>query len=434
MAAVVSVREYARLTTSPVTATLDQAQVTPSAFDHLCRLNESFTRQGVRLVQVEGRQALTLDNFVGVIQTPCGTTLEIVPKHHAEGDDLPRCRALLRKLIQAALDLPTREVGEATLERFDAPLTEWVMRRFLAELDRVVQRGVRFEYQRVEEELPFLRGQLSLMRQIRQPPGREHRFHVRHDVFLPDRAENRLLKLALDRVRQCTADADNWRLAQELSQLLAEVPASRRVRDDFQAWGTDRLMAHYKAARPWCELVLSGSLPEAVLGDHHGLSLLFPMEKLFERYVAGWLRSNMALDAHIRTPAASEYLCTHLERSMFRLEPDVLLSAQGQRWVLDMKWKRLSEGDQDNKYRMSQSDLYQLFAYGHKYMAGEGTLTLVYPRSALFSEPLPPFEFGANMRLRVLPFDLESDALLGWQQSGLPLRSDAPAMMAALVH
>lgn len=433
MTGVVSVREYARLTTSPVVPSLDQAQVTQSAFDHLCRLNETFTGQGAQLVRIDGRQSLILDNYVGVIQTPCGTTLEVVPKHHAEGDDLPRCRALLRKLIQAALDLPTRNAGEAVLERFDAPLTEWVMRRFLAELDRVVQRGVRFDYQRVQEQLPFLRGQLNLMQQLRQVPGRQHRFQVRHDVFLPDRAENRLLRLALDFVRKCTTDADNWRQAQELGQLLAEVPPSRRVQEDFRAWGSDRLMAHYRAAKPWCELILSGQMPQAVLGGHRGMSLMFPMEALFERYVAAWLRANMAPGTQIRTPAASEYMCTHLDRPMFRLEPDVLLAANGQRWVLDMKWKRVDPADSVNKYRISQSDLYQLFAYGHKYMHGQGTLALVYPKSAQFAEALPPFDFSPDMRLRVLPFDLEGDALIGWPQLGLPLRestkTDEPALM-----
>ena len=106
----VSVREHAWLCTDPVTATLDYAQVSESAFDYLCRLSERFSRSGARLLQVEGRRRLKLDNFVGVIQTPCGTVLEIVPKHHAEGGSLSEARALLRKLLLALLDLPTREV------------------------------------------------------------------------------------------------------------------------------------------------------------------------------------------------------------------------------------------------------------------------------------------------------------------------------------
>jgi 5-methylcytosine-specific restriction enzyme subunit McrC len=428
---VVSVREYAKLTTAAVESSLDCAHVSGSAFDYLCHLSESFSRTGARLVQVEGRQSLTLDNYVGVVQTPCGTTLEIVPKHHQVGDDLMKCRALLRKMIQATLDLPTREVDEAALERFDAPLSEWVMRRFLAELDHLIKRGIRFDYHRVAEELPFLRGQLNLMRQLRQPPGREHRFHVRHDVYLPDRAENRLLKLALDHVRLATKDADNWRLAQELSFLLAEVPASDNVRDDFRAWGTDRLMAHYRPAKPWCDLILSRRIPLAVVGDQAGLSLLFPMEKLFERYVAAWLRRQVKTDTWIRTPAASESLCTHLGGRIFQLEPDVLLGAGERRWVLDMKWKRIDASDVQAKYNISQADFYQMFAYGHKYMHGKGTMALIYPMSASFFRALEPFHFSPALQVQVLPFDLDNDNLLGWQVVELPLRCEMKAGFAS---
>lgn len=421
----ISVREYAYLTTEPVAASLDWAQVSESAFDHLCRLSESFSRTGARLLQVEGRRRLKLDNYVGVIQTPCGTTLEVLPKHHEDADNLADCRALLRKMIQAMLNLPTRQVGQAPLELYDAPLSEWVMRRFLDELDVLLKRGLRFDYLRVEEEMPFLRGQLDLKLQLRQPPGKAHRFNVRHDVYLPDRPENRLLKLALDQVRRATQQPDSWRLAQELSIRLAEVPVSRRVADDFKAWGSDRLMAHYQAAKPWCELILRRHMPLAVLGEDWGMSLLFPMEKLFERYVAAWFGQQLRRDADYRTPAAFRSLCVHEDQPIFQLQPDFYVAHAGQRWVLDTKWKRLDAADRDKKYGLSQSDFYQLYAYGQKYLGGAGRMALIYPRGAGFLAPLPHFDMGGGLVLEVLPFDLDSDRLLGIERLGLPLTSGA---------
>ena len=41
-------------------------------------------------------------------------------------------------------------------------------------------------------------------------------------------------------------------------------------------------MAHYQAIKPWCELILNQQMPIAVSGEWRGMSLLFPMEKLFE--------------------------------------------------------------------------------------------------------------------------------------------------------
>ncbi len=424
----VSVREHAWLCTEPVPASLDCARVTETAFDYLCSLSERFSRGGARLLQVEGRRRLKLDNFVGVIQTPCGTVLEIVPKNHTEGSSLAEARLLLRKLLLALLDLPARDVGVASLQLFDAPLSEWVMGRFLQELDALVSRGLRFEYQRVDEELPFLRGQLNLNQQLRQPPGREHRFHVRHEVYRPDRPENRLLKLALDRVRQGTQDANHWRLAQELSFRLAEIPVSRQVQQDFRAWGQDRLLAHYRPIKPWCELILNQHMHLAVAGDYQGMSLLFPMEKLFERFVARWLRGSLAAGVDMRTPARSESLCDHQQQPIFRLEPDILVTDGGQRWVLDTKWKLLDASKRADKYGLNQSDFYQLFAYGQKYLGGAGRMALIYPRTESFQSPLDAFDFGGGLSMEVLPFDLDQERLLGVERLGLTHR---PMRLAA---
>ncbi|NAT58406.1 restriction endonuclease, partial [Pseudomonas syringae pv. actinidifoliorum] len=312
MKTTVTVREYARLTTSNIpNPTLDVAQVSPSAFDWLCETSSRFSKAGAALVQVEGRRWLKLDNYVGALETPCGTRIEILPKHFEEGDCIQQSRALLKRMIQKSLDLPTRKVGATSLQRFDAPLTEWVMSSFLEALDHLIKRGLRFDYQRVEEEQRYLRGQLNTARQVRQPPGRQHQFQIRHDIFQPDRAENRLLKTALDIVCKTTQDPSNWRLSHELRSMLLEIPVSRDTTQDFKQWRHDRLMAHYQPVKPWCELIIQQQTPLAIAGEWHGMSLLFPMEKLFERYVAACLRDSLPPDATLHTQRSSEYLCTH---------------------------------------------------------------------------------------------------------------------------
>ena len=436
MKTVITIREYARLTTAQVEPSLDLAQISPSAFDWLCELSASFNRGGATLLQVEGRRALKWDSYVGVLETPCGTRLEILPKHVEQGNCVKKSRALLRKLIQAGLSLKPRQVSITGLELFDAPLTEWVMGQFLSELDYLVKRGIRFDYQRVEEEQRFLRGQLNVVAQMRQPPGRQHHFQIRHDVFLPDRAENRLLKLALEQVATSTQDAANWRLANELRSRLAEVPASRQVQADFRAWSMNRLMAHYQAVKPWCELILNQQMPIAVSGEWQGMSLLFPMEKLFECYVEGWLRQQLLPTAQLTSQASREYLCEHGKGRMFCLKPDLLIDYSQQRWVLDTKWKRVDARKPEKNYDLSQSDFYQLFAYGHKYRNGSGVpkLALIYPFWSGLKQALPAFDYGQGMSLWALPFDLENDRLLNADVAGIPLRNSCIDRVTEQVH
>ena len=438
----VTVREYARLTTAKVSPTLDQHTVTESAFKYLCELSASFRSGGASLVQLEDRLSLRLDNFVGIVETPCGTVLEILPKHVDHADDALWARKLLRKMLVSALDLPQRDSGVASIDLFKSPLTECVMHQFLRALDHLVKRGVRFEYTRLEEEQRFLRGQIDVGRQMRQPVGRQHIFQVRHDVFLPDRPENRLLKSAIDKVLKSTQEPGNWRLARELAMILSEVPISTNFSADFHLWHNERLMAHYRPVKPWCSLVLGEQMPLALKGGFHGMSLLFPMERLFERYVADCLGRCINSDAKLETQVGGKSLCTHGGKDFFGMRPDLKITLGAQSWILDTKWKRLdqtlrgfNEVDGKASYGLSQSDFYQLFAYWHKFLNGKGDLILIYPKSADFKNPLPVFKFSDELNLWVVPFDLDSKTLLPFDcKPQLPLVSEhGPSLLTQSV-
>ena len=149
-------------------------------------------------------------------------------------------------------------------------------------------------------------------------------------MFLPDRPENRLLKTALDKICTHTQVPENWRLAHELAGQIAEIPRSRQVTADFKCWGNDRLMAHYQTIKPWCELILGENMPLAVHGETRGISLLFPMEKLFEAYVEVCLRRQLMQGTQLKAQVASQHLCKHQDQNIFQLNSDFML-IQGMR-------------------------------------------------------------------------------------------------------
>lgn len=422
----VVVREYARLTTDTVENNLDQAHVSVSAFEWLCNLSSGFSKSGATLLQVENRRWLKLDNFVGVLETPCGTVIEILPKHTESRDakSQEESRLLLIKMLETALDLPVRSTDRTDLMTFQHPLLEWVMKQFLLSLDHLVKRGIRFDYRRVDEEQRYLRGQLDRSKQLRQPLSRSHLFNIRHDLYLPDRPENRLLKSALMRICRSTQQPDSWRLSHELAGLLQEIPDSKDIQSDFGLWHSERLMAHYQAIRPWCELVLGQHMPLALRGRTHGISLLFPMEKLFERYVEVKLKLQLRSEYRLKAQAASYSLCEHGSQPIFQLRPDLVVRLGKQNIaLLDAKWKLIDSSNREKKYNLSQSDFYQLFAYGQKYLGGSGHMALIYPRTINFELPLPEFDFGNGLILHVLPFDLKSCELIGAERLGLPFQN-----------
>ncbi len=419
----ISGRPYPNATKSNTQATnaiTDHAYIPETAFNWLLEEYGRFKPNGVPLLYSDGLHALRLDHYVGVLATPCGTVIEVLPKTQQSVPDdtaAKNLRALLLEMIRTNMHLPKREMHAADLQLLDYPLSEWLIHQFLQLLNTLVHQGLSFDYSRVAEESHFLRGQLNVARQINQPPGREHLFHIRHDVYLPDRPENRLLKTALTICQQLSLTPQSWKLASELAHYLQLIPPSQQPTQDFKQWHDNKLLIAYQQIRPWCELIIQQMNPTTQLGSQRGISLLFPMHRLFEDYVAQSLRQQFP-PWQLKTQLRQQHLCRHNEQNWFQLQPDLCLEKQGQRIILDSKWKLLDKrlNDRSSKYGLSQSDFYQLFAYGHKYLAGIGHLVLIYPAHTHFTKPLPAFSLSETLTLWVVPFDLTQRCLLLPQQ------------------
>lgn len=91
----------------------------------------------------------------------------------------------------------------------------------------------------------------------------------------------------------------------------------------------------------------------------------------------------------------------------FRLKPDLLISKERKNYhVLDTKWKLISSNEND--FSIEQDDIYQLFAYGHKYLNGCEDMILIYPQHHQFEIPLECFYLAEELRLWVIPFCIET--------------------------
>ena len=395
---------------------LESVCIPTSAFDWLCSLRGKWGKDERAFAYLAGHKTLCLDNYVGVLESPCGTRIEILPKIHSCGQSIEEGRKLLLRMLQSVFQLPSREADNAHIETLNKPVTEWVMHQFLQALSHLLKQGMRSAYHCVDEERTFLRGQINMPRQMRQLPHRRHLTHVRHNIFSANRPENRLVRSTLQHVLSCTRDADNWRLAMIGDTWIREIPYSQDYTQDFKRWHNDRHMAHYAAIRPWCELILGGSVPVTMVGQWQGISLLFPMDKLFEAFVAIKLNATLPPGVRLRTQSAEQCLCRHENRKIFTLRPDIILEQDGKiAALLDTKWKSLNMNHQDN-YGLAQSDFYQLFAYGQKYMDGQGDMGLIYPKTDFFTGALPCFNFSTELRLWVLAFDLFKEELV-WEET-----------------
>ena len=150
--------------------------------------------------------ALAAGNYVGIITTKRGRTVEILPKIHLGGQrerdyEITRGRFLEmlrwhRGLAKAA-QLPESSIRG--LRRF--PMLDIFVLQFLKALNKLVRSGLARRYRSVEENLPHLRGRILFREQIRENLVNQARFYVSHDELSVNRPANRLIHSALVRLR-----------------------------------------------------------------------------------------------------------------------------------------------------------------------------------------------------------------------------------------
>src|ERR1035437_248717 len=390
-------------------------------FDWLRRQCLRTAEQGeaawLRFTQRRGRLAVQVTSFVGVIRATDGYQIEVLPKvAKAIGGGDKEARQLLIEMLRCLGGFDHIQTDSAKLAAARMPLLEVFIGEFLLSVEHIVKRGLRSDYASRQDNLFTLRGKLLVSQHLHQNLFRADRFFAEHDEFSINRPENRLLHSALGRTLLLSASQAHQQLARELCFVFADVPVSIHRALDFQRGRLDRGMRQYEDARVWARLILEEESPLTGTGRNRAPSLLFPMERVFEAFVAKHLAEQLARPFILKTQTRSYSLVSHQGQNWFRLKPDLLIrGSDHDQLVLDTKWKLIdaTKANGTDKYGLAQSDFYQLHAYGQNYLDGVGDVVLIYPKTGTFSKPLNVFVFPKTpgLRLWVLPFCLRDRTL-----------------------
>ncbi|ANO33133.1 restriction endonuclease [Vibrio breoganii] len=408
-----TVFEYGYLTHSKEATSIGASRISTRAFDYLkevslsadesdlCKCLSLTKRLGVELIQVK--------NYVGVLFTPTGEHIEVLPKVGRKAEDenqaIENSRQMLLMMLLHLGSFRYVSANQASVANKKMPLLEVFIHQFLQSVNQLIKRGLKSDYVAEQDNLNFQKGKLLVGKQLKHNLVNKHKFYVEYDEYLINRPANRLIATALQKVAKYTRLPSNQKLLREMQFAFMDVPSSKSVAQDINAVRLDRSMSDYHAPLDWAKLILAGFSPLSMKGESSALSLLFPMEAVFESYVASILRKQLEGKAELLTQARSKYLVTHNDQNKFQLKPDLLIrQSGGDAIVLDTKWKLLDTSE--HNYGISQSDMYQMFAYGHKYLGGKGDLYLIYPSHDGFREPIVHhFDFKNELRLWVVPFD-----------------------------
>lgn len=347
------------------------------------------------------REVIRFRNYAGLLTLSDGTQLEILPKITAGHNP----RLVLLRMLRHLRDSPFRTVSTAHTNAAHLPLWDVFVGSFLDALEGLVRQGMQRAYVPVEANGRFWRGTFQATRQQRENAHHAERLAVRYDALTADIPPNRILKTTLLYLNRQPASSANRQRIGQLLWALDDVPAATSVADDRVAiQRMSRLFLRYEPALRWASALLAGRAFGVQKGDTPGLSLLFPMERVFEDYVAHGIRTYWPDTDRVTVQESSAHLVDeHVGTPKFKLRPDIIIRQLSRTMVLDTKWKPVNGRETGGNYGIEQADLYQLYAYGKKYTADD--LFLIYPANDTFREPLAVFRYDATTRLHVVPFD-----------------------------
>lgn len=276
------------------------------------------------------------------------------------------------------------------------------------------QRGFYRAYLPIRENSPYVRGHIHTTTLAHTLPAAT--ITSSYHQLTTDVAENRILTWTLYTVlRSGLCFGETLSLVQRAYRLLSsQTTLTPMTVESCRGRVYTRLNQDYAPLHALCAFFLDQSGPCHTVGDQTMIPFLVDMARLYEQFVAAWLKQRLAATHRPATYHIATQVHTPVSGDL-HFTIDLVISAGRQRWVVDTKYKAPTAGP-------DTADVAQVLAYAQ--VQGAQEAVLVYP--APIPQPLDVRIGG--VRLRTLSFRLDENlnragetlvaALLGNERSG----------------
>jgi len=377
------------------------------------------------LFSKNGHERIRVGQHVGIIETPSGIRLEILPKVYLKDTDesVIKTKNIFLKMLRCLKDSPFKNLSSAHLDaQTDFPILEVFISTFIKECESLLNKSIRSDYVLVEENLNFVRGKLLVHQNIKYNFINKMKFYCEFAEFIINTPQNRILKTTLLKLLGKTSTRKNFNSLNRLLSNFDSVDASTDILKDLidskKICNNNNLYFPYKIILVWCKVFLTNKSFVNFSGDASNTAMLFPMWRIFQDYVTSVFRKH-AKGFIVKTIEPSCFLINkHIDSTYSQIKPDLVFDIDTDtgpvRVIIDIKWKLIDQKESGKKnYNIKTSDLYQIFAYGKKYPSikvdQSPRLVLLYPSSRDFDQNLNHFLYEDGLRLDVVPFDLDGD-------------------------
>lgn len=177
-------------------------------------------------------------------------------------------------------------------------------------------------------------------------------------------------------MQKLTTSAENSKEIRQLLTAFERVEPSTNYTKDFSQVKIDRNTKDYEMLMQWSKVFLLNKSFTTFSGKNTSRALLFPMESVYESYVAQQMKKVLGPAGWEVSSQDKGYYLFMEPRRQFALRPDIVCKRGDRTVIMDTKWKSLINSERAN-YGISQSDMYQMYAYSKKYETSE--IWLLYP-------------------------------------------------------
>lgn len=367
MSKIIEVKEFDILTYKSITEEDSLIQIERKIFDELNNFiacNEDVNDFVHKRWKKKIGDIIQFKNYVGVIRLDCGYQIEILPK--VMTSDVKEIKKTLIHMITSLKNFPCRNFNMVNLRVERMSIYEIFICMYIQEVQLLIKKGISSAYLSKVDNQNYFKGKLLINEHIKYNFAKRYQFYVSYEEFDINRVENKLIKSTLIKLNKESTYHKNKKELMRLLGYFDQVTPSKSYSSDFLKVNLDRTAKVYSNLMEWSKVFLMNKSFSIFSGESNMQSLLFPMEKLFESYVAQQLKKILYdCSCDIDIQVKEYYLFDQPQK--FGLQPDIVITkADGKKIILDTKWKRLINNSKHN-YGISQSDMYQVYAYSKKY-------------------------------------------------------------------
>lgn len=322
----------------------------------------SLVKDGVRFKQFVG--VLCVGNLI----------IEVLPKadRKAKGDtDKEMWRDCLLHMLKRVYSLEVKNPSQAPQKISSSDILDIFIRRFLNEVDTLLNRGLVKSYHKEEKNLNAWKGKLLWHKQLSENCTHKERFYVNYVTYDHEHVMNCILRQTLMVI---TEIAGGNSLRGHAASTLFNFPELKEIavtNETFSELSFNRKTEDYKCAMEIAELILLHYMPNTHIGKRNILALMFDMNKLWEEFIFRVLKRGT--DYFVSKQSPKVYWRSTTSNSIKTIRPDIVLKAQGETFVLDTKWKL------PDMRTPSDGDLHQMYAYYKRFNAEK--VALLYPKT-----------------------------------------------------